>query len=223
MALRFPRPRIRIRSRFSLPRSADPARNPLVSRPGWFDLTGRGEEPWHRELAEWRLGPIRTPDGLEARTLEWAWFGSQVHASDWEPAAGRPTGDWEARRRAALVDRYPISISMRGSGPSLGWWDGTALLDERLARRRIYAPPCADAILASPAWPGACAWFDTADDPVIFDVAGQDSDHRPYLDLALDLSWWFGVTTVLAMLLEHHARWPDFLAEWDAALAQQHP
>lgn len=115
-----------------------------------IDTTSRSKT-WSRGLSPFFLGPCQLYDGYVARNVENAWQYSKVYAGhvDSEENPSQSYFDWaQAGWSRTRADRYPMG---KGAKPLYSWWDGKKL-DYVSARKKIYIPLYASAVLKSEAF-----------------------------------------------------------------------
>lgn len=97
-------------------------------------------------FSPFRLGPVRLWGGHVAQNVENAWQFSKVY-EDMTDTDGAPTAEWLVWAKRGWADRrahrYPRG---KGARPLYSWWDGEKL-DYVEARKRIYIPAYAQAVL----------------------------------------------------------------------------
>ena len=194
------------------------------AEPHWADISGRSRTYWHCSLGEFALGEVRLADGRVTPRLCSALGNTLIHAETWDAEAQRPTEAW-LRNESEAIRTGDGRVSRLPYWKAIGHWDGTRLVNEVQARRRIVAPLTRQAILNSPAWRDARAWRDAEAEPIIWHHGsfglGSGLSH---LDAAMNPHWPFTVANVLALVLEHEEAddWDALLAEWDRRL-EMHP
>ncbi len=160
---------------------------------------------WSSGFSPFLLGPVRLYGGLVARNVENAWQFSKVYSGQ-TGADGNPSEGWrrwaEGGFRNPRAVRYPMG---KGAKPLYSWWDGERL-DYVTARKRIYVPLYAGAVVETDAFRKLAEMYRRGDEIVLWDYDGYD-----YLELGMTLDQVLNDPTrkmghafVLAMLLEDH-------------------
>lgn len=105
---------------------------------------------WERELSPFLLGPCELYGGYTAKNVENAWQFSKVYHEHHKD--GKPTEEYWKWAITGWNDlrayRYPMG---KGAIPLYSYWDGEHL-NYIQARKRIYGPLYANAVLGTPAW-----------------------------------------------------------------------
>lgn len=160
---------------------------------------------WSSGLSPFLLGPVRLYGGLVARNVENAWQYSKVYPGQSGPD-GNPSQGWrrwaEAGWRNPRAVRYPMG---RGARPLYSWWNGEKL-DYVTARKHIYVPLYAGAVVKTDAFKRLLQMQREGRPIVLWDYDGYDHiELGMTLDEVLnDPGRKMGHAFVLAMLLEGH-------------------
>lgn len=181
------------------PRDYPPGRLPAHV----IDTTSRSDT-WSRGLSPFYLGPVDLYPGAvlpQATNVENAWQGSKCYALHVDPF-GRPAPayyDW-ARTvwSSPKALRYPMG---KGTVPAFSWWSGRAL-DYITARREIYIPTYARAVLASPAFAQLLSLYRMTGELTLWDFDCYDRGPSTYQQIAADPHRKMGHAFVLGMLLD---------------------
>jgi hypothetical protein len=193
-----------------------------TTRPGeWVvDCTSRSKE-WGFGLSPFYLGPVPLYEGAGATVslnLENAWQYAKVYA-DFTDATGAPTeaywtwarAGWAAKR----AERYPHG---RGTKPLYSLWAGERL-DYVTARKRIYIPLYARAVVTTPAFGRLLARYRNTGAVTLWDYDGYD--HRSFgmtlVEVVNHPERKMGHAFVLAHLLAQLAERQDALEKIDDA------
>jgi len=169
------------------------------------NTTSRASGCWSQGLSPFFLGPVPLYPGVgisESRNVENAWQYSKVYPEHVN-AEGNPTPsyfEWaEAGWQKERADRYPMG---KGRKPLYSWWAG-AKLGYVDARKQVYIPIYAKAVVATQAFAHLLALCRTGGDIALWDFDGYD-----HLALGMTLkevancpSRKMGHAFVLAMLL----------------------
>ncbi|PLS18880.1 hypothetical protein CVD28_00320 [Bacillus sp. M6-12] len=157
---------------------------------------------WSKGLSPFYLGNVELYDGYKAQNVENAWQFSKVYQEHTD-TNGNPTPDyfewakkgWESK----WAFRYPMG---KGAIPLYSWWNGDKL-DYIEARKRIYLPLYAKAVVTSPAYQILKKTYEQRGEVILWDFDGYD-----YLALGMTLEQVLnepkrkmGHAFVLAMLL----------------------
>jgi hypothetical protein len=163
---------------------------------------------WSKGLSPFYLGPVWLYATYSAKSVENAWQYCKVYPQHVGPD-GKPTKeyfDWaKAGWRDNYAHRYPMG---KGAIPLYSYWAGKQL-GYIEARKQIYAPLYADAVLKSEAYRRLEELYQTQERLVLWDFDGYD-----YLKLGKSLtevmddpSMKMGHAFVLAMLLTGERPW----------------
>ena len=166
-------------------------------------LTVSRSKTWSKGLSPFFLGPIPCYGGLVSLNMENAWQYAKTYAMHTD-ANGDPTDAYFAWRdygwNKQAADRYPAG---RGMKPEFSWWDGQKLSYVE-ARRAIYVPLYAKAVVKTRAWEMLKTIYDAKGNVTLWDFDGYD--HRKlgmsYADVVESPNRKCGHAFVLAMLLE---------------------
>lgn len=167
-----------------------------------INTTSGASEEWQRELSPFNLGPCRLYDDFRSIRLENAWQYAKLYAVHAD-THGNPTEDyWTWARKGwnnSKAVRYPMG---RGARPLCSWWDGEKL-GYIEARKRIYVPLYAEAVVRTTGWKRLRALYDTEPLLVLRDFDGYDHAllGRSLRDVLQDPTRKMGHAFVLAMLL----------------------
>jgi hypothetical protein len=172
-----------------------------------IDTTSRSLN-WSRGLSPFVLGPVDLPDGQEARNVENAWQYSKVYEQH-VGEDGNPSLEWHHWSsegfRAAKADRYPMG---KGKRPAYSWWDGQkyGYID---ARKKIYVPTYAKAVLKSSAFKKLKEIYNAQGDIWLWDFDGYDYEKEgmSLLDVLDCDTRKMGHCFVLALLLTPQVQW----------------
>jgi len=162
---------------------------------------------WSQALSPFFVGPVPLYGRYVAHNVENAWQYSKVYPEHADGKDHNPTSgyfEWAVKGWTDTVARrYPMG---RGRKPLYSLWDGEKL-SYLEARKRIYAPLYAQAVLRSRAFDRLLAIHESGESYALVDFDGYD-----YLSLGMSLkdvlnddSRKMGHAFVLAMLLESPA------------------
>lgn len=143
-----------------------------------INTTSRSSEAWSKGLSPFYLGPIPLYEGAvceQATNLENAWQFAKVYPVHLT-ADGNPSEEYFAWAKTGWSDprghRYPMG---KKKAPAYSWWAG-----ERLgyieARKRIYIPLYAKAVVKTPAFARLLDLYRRTGDVTLWDFDGYD--HR---------------------------------------------
>jgi len=158
-------------------------------------------------FSPFRLGPVRLWGGHVSLTIENAWQFSKVYP-DQVDESGNPSPAWYAwaRRgwRSPHAERYPRG---KGAKPLYAWWDGKKL-GYIEARKRIYIPLYAEAVLRTPEFEILCRRAEN-EHIALFDLDGYREDlyGMSLLDVIECPDRTMGHAFVLKLLVEHGGRY----------------
>ena len=175
----------------------------------YVNTTSRGTG-WERGLSPFVLGPVKLYGDYWAENVENAWQFAKVypcHANE----HGNPTAHYFRWAKAGWLDlrahRYPMG---KGALPLYSWWDGEKLGYVE-ARKQIYCPLYAGAVLKTAAWKKLKQLHRERGELWLWDFDGYD--HRAlgysWRDVLNDPKRKMGHAFVLAMLLERQRVWED--------------
>lgn len=174
---------------------------------------------WTKAFSPMVLGPVKLPNGSISKKMENAWQFCKVYPEHWNEETKQPNAAWVEWSKAGFgswkSERYPLG---RDKKPIGSWWNGK-LIGYLEARRHIYAPLYAQAVLATPEWPRLLKWYQETENPILWDVDGYKRGEGTLLDMALDPSKTMGHAVVLAMVIHYHDRLGKLFAAWDERLA----
>lgn len=161
---------------------------------------------WSKGLSPFYLGPIALYGGHVAKNVENAWQFSKVYAEH-ATKDGEPTQDYYDWAKKGWDDTYAHRYPMgKGKVPLYSYWDGHKLSYTE-ARRAIYAPVYAKAVVNTPAFEQLLDLYESGESFVLLDFDGYD-----HLALGMNLrdvlyeeKKKMGHAFVLAMLLENKA------------------
>lgn len=176
--------------------------------PDVIDTTSRSTN-WSQGLSPFYLGPIPLYEGAvvpEARRMENAWQYAKVYTEHVSPTLEPNAAYYEWARagwESERAHRYPMG---RGAAPEFSWWAGKRL-DYIQARKRIYIPLYAKAVVKTEAFQKLLELYLERGDVTLWDFDGYD--HRAQgmslLDVVNNPRRPMGHAFVLAHLLERHA------------------
>lgn len=148
-------------------------RDPRV--PGVVNTTSNSWEAWSRGLSPFYLGPVPLYEGAGlpfSKNVENAWQYSKVYADQIGPD-GLPTPEyfrWAREGWSALkAVRYPRG---KGARPDYSWWGRRLTYVE--ARKVIYIPLYARAVLVTPAWAQLLGLYREKGEVTLWDFDGYD-------------------------------------------------
>jgi hypothetical protein len=138
------------------------------------NTTSRTKVEWQRGLSPFFLGPCRLYGPHVAKNMENAWQFSKVYTTHVD-IHGDPTHiywDWAKKGWASdWAHRYPMGHAQR---PLYSFWDGERL-DYIEARKKIYVPLYAEAVLQTPAWAELQRRFRDGEKLALRDFDGYDN------------------------------------------------
>jgi len=160
---------------------------------------------WGKGLSPFFVGPIDLYDGFKSLNMENAWQFSKVYGHlDHIDDNDEPTPSYfawaEKGWNSARAYRYPMG---KGVKPMFSYWDGEKL-DYVEARKRIYLPLYAKAVVKTQAWQSLknLAAFATPIYLWDFDAHNLPAGTFNYWDLWNNPEIKVGHAYVLAMMLE---------------------
>jgi len=159
---------------------------------------------WSKEFSPFTLGPVTLYGGYCAKNVENAWQFSKVYKEHTD-ANGEPTKDYFNWAKKGWGDTYAHRYPMgKGSVPLYSYWDGEKL-DYIEARRKIYAPLYAKAVIHTNAFDQLFHIYQSGDTFALLDFDGYDylSLGMNLKDVANDPKRKMGHAFVLANLLEN--------------------
>ena len=168
-----------------------------------INTTSRATD-WGKGFSPFTLGPVALYDDYVAKNVENAWQFSKVYPEHVNEKQ-EPTKayfDWAKKGwEDSYAHRYPMG---KGKAPLFSYWKGEKL-DYIAARKRIYAPLYAKAVVNTPAFYRLLTMYEEGDEFALVDFDGYD-----YLSLGMTLKEVIdepkrkmGHAFVLAMLLEY--------------------
>lgn len=166
-----------------------------------IDTTSRSNN-WSRGLSPFFLGPVALYGGYTAKNVENAWQFSKVY-KEHADADGIPTQayfDWAKKGwNDSYAHRYPME---KGRIPLHSWWDGQKL-DYVSARKQIYLPLYAQAVVKSEAYKMLRGEYEKRGEVTLWDFDGYDylSRKMSLSDVLNNPKKKMGHAFVLAMLL----------------------
>lgn len=128
---------------------------------------------WNRELSPFVLGPVGLYVGLGAWNVENAWQYSKVYPQHWNGSRPKMSyWQWalEGWHNKKAV-RYPMG---KGARPVCSWWRGKALTYVQ-ARKAIYGPLYAEAVMKTPAWDELVFLYETKKELILLDYDVRDT------------------------------------------------
>lgn len=166
------------------------------------NTTSGSEKDWQRDLSPFHLGPIDLYGEHTAYNLENAWQFSKLYAVHASPD-GTPSETYWRWAKIGWTDpiarRYPMG---KGAKPKCAVWEGEYLgyID---ARKRIYAPLYAEAVIKTDGWKRLKEIYENEKTLIL-----RDYDAYEYEKLGMNLSQVLNLPSkkmghafVLAMLL----------------------
>lgn len=178
-------------------------RDPRV--PGCVNTTSNSEN-WSRGLSPFYLGPVPLYPGSYrkvSQTMENAWQYAKCYPCH-VGVDGLPTPEyyewagagWDKRK----ADRYPMG---KGAKPSYCWWGGEKL-PYLEARKRVYIPPYAKAVVQTEAFAQLLDLYRTEGHITLWDFDGYDhlSRGKTLKEVINDPNKTMGHAFILAYLLE---------------------
>lgn len=158
---------------------------------------------WSAKLSPMNLGPVILPDGSVAKNVENAWQFSKVYKQHVKDGEILPEYfEWALKGfNDSWAHRYPMG---RGAAPLFSLWKGKRLgyID---ARKEIYMPLYAEAVVKTDAFKQLKALYETHGKLVLFDFDGYDylGEGKTLEDVVNDPKKKMGHAFVLALLLEN--------------------
>ncbi len=166
------------------------------------NTTSGAENDWQRDLSPFHLGPCDLYGEHTAYNMENAWQYSKLYAVHAHPD-GTPSEDYWRWAKLGWADpiarRYPMG---KGAKPKCAVWEGE-FLGYIEARKRIYAPLYAEAVLKTDGWRKLKEIYENEQTLVLRDYDAYEYDKKGMtLSQVLNLpSKKMGHAFVLAMLL----------------------
>jgi hypothetical protein len=179
---------------------------PYYDKRDAIDTTSRSKT-WGKGLSPFFLGPCKLYGGYTSRNVENGWQYSKVYPEHVDES-GNPSEAYFAWARAGWdkmrADRYPMG---KGKKPLYSWWDGEKM-DYVTARRRIYVPLYANAVVKSEAFAILKSLNDSGD-LTLRDFDGYDhvAQGKSLKDVLLDPNKKMGHAFVLALMLTPPEEW----------------
>lgn len=172
-----------------------------------INTTSRSET-WSKGLSPFYVGPVEMTGlgtGIISKNVENAWQYSKVYPEHWDAKLKKPkVPEWTnwamAGFRRDYANRYPMG---KGAKPICSWWNKKKL-DYVQARKQIYIPLYAQAVVKTEAFERLQQYYDLGYDIVLLDFDGYDHCEK-------DMDWKeviectnlrMGHAFVLAMMLE---------------------
>jgi hypothetical protein len=163
---------------------------------------------WSRGLSPFFLGPIPLYDGTFSANMENAWQYAKVYSQHVD-TDNNPTPEYFAWARTGwdktFADRYPMG---KGAKPLYSYWDGKKLTYVE-ARKSIYAPLYANAIVQTPAYKQLATLYKEKGEIWLWDFDAYDHHklNMTYADVLNNEKRKMGHAFVLAMLLDNEKVW----------------
>jgi len=174
------------------------------------NTTSRSKEAWSKDLSPFFLGPVPLYDNHIARNIENAWQYCKVYAEHADENGYPNEKYWEWAKEGwsnPKAVRFPMG---RGAVPLYSYWDGEVLsyID---ARKKIYAPLYAAAVIKTEAFYRLSELSKTCDQLYLFDFDGYDyvAQRKTLQQVIDDPQKKMGHAFVLTMLLQRDLCW-DF-------------
>lgn len=137
------------------------------------NTTSRAEAGWQRTLSPFLLGPCKLYKGHISKNMENSWQHAKLYRAHADKT-GDPTSsywDWAKKGWAdTWAHRYPMG---RGAKPLCSLWDGERL-DYIEARKKIYVPLYAEAVLKTEGWKHLEEFHQAGQDLALKDFDGYD-------------------------------------------------
>lgn len=138
------------------------------------NTTSRSNENWQRGLSPFFLGPCKLYGPHIAQNVENAWQHSKAFLEHVD-TSGNPTNvywDWAKKGWSdKWAHRYPMG---KGRVPLYSYWDGERL-DYIEARKKIYVPLYAEAVLKTPSWQKLLSLYRGGEKLALRDFDGYDN------------------------------------------------
>lgn len=139
------------------------------------NTTSHSDTDWQSDLSPFKIGPCDLYDGHVAYNMENAWQYSKLYAVHARPD-GTPSEDYWRWAKLGWTDpiarRYPMG---KGAKPKCAVWEGE-YLDYIDARKRIYAPLYAEAVLKTDGWHKLKKLYETEKVLVLRDYDGYEHE-----------------------------------------------
>jgi hypothetical protein len=139
------------------------------------NTTSKAKANWETDLSPFSLGPCPLYGGYTATNVENAWQYCKVYKQHLD-SQGNLTEDYWAWARNGWSDSTPRRYPMgRGAKPEYSLWKGQKLgyID---ARKQIYAPLFAEAVLKTKGWQKLLGLYETREIVVLRDYDGYRHD-----------------------------------------------
>jgi hypothetical protein len=173
-----------------------------------IDTTSRNPDVTLKKgLSPFYLGPVSCYDGLTAANVENAWQYSKVYPKHLDEH-GEPTDEYFVWRnqgfKKTFADRYPMG---KGEIPKYSYWkveDKYQKLDYIEARKELYVPLYAKAVVKTPAFEYLKSKVDNGDNIALIDFDGYNHESlgMSLFDVINCKSKKMGHAFVLSMLLQ---------------------
>jgi hypothetical protein len=179
-----------------------------------IDTTSRATNAWERTLSPFFLGPIPLYEGRVSKNMENAWQFSKVYSHHVHPKTGEPiVAYWEWAEEgwaSETAHRYPMG---RGAKPAFAYWNGEKL-DYVTARKRIYAPLYAQAVVKTDGYKKLLELVGAGTSIILRDFDGYDHvlEKLRFKDVIDNPDRKMGHAFILAALLAHEPVADEWLA-----------
>jgi|2_EtaG_2_1085320.scaffolds.fasta_scaffold04254_8 hypothetical protein len=165
----------------------------------------KAKDNWETDLSPFHLGPCPLYGTHTAQRMENAWQFCKVYKRHTD-AQGHPTADYWKWAKGGWNDDKPHRFPMgRGARPEHSLWDGRYLgyID---ARKVIYAPVYAEAVMKTKGWAKLVELYNTKDTIVLRDFDGyrHDTDMMTLTEVLNCPTKIMGHAFVLKMLLTNN-------------------
>lgn len=140
---------------------------------GAYINTTSSSKTWSKGLSPFYLGPVKLYKDFKALNVENGWQYSKLY-SEYADKDGNPTEDyfdWAKKGwNSTWANRHPMG---KGKKPLYSIWDGE-VLEYTEARKKIYIPIYAKAVVKSYAYKKLKEMYDNGEDIVLWDFDGYD-------------------------------------------------
>jgi len=173
------------------------------------NTTSRSKEKWSQGLSPFFLGPVKLYGNFKATNVENAWQYCKVYTEHLDEN-NEPTQKYWEWAKEGWSNPKPVRFPMgKGAKPAYSLWDGQKL-DYIQARKKIYAPIYAKAVVKSAAFLRLEETYKSNKEMYLWDFDGYD-----YLKKGMNLQQVIddpkekmGHSFVLLMMLKREFHWP---------------
>ena len=164
--------------------------------------TTSSSKNWSKEFSPFFLTNIPIYNGIKAKNMENAWQFSKLYPEHADKE-GNPTERYFKWAEKGWNSKYAERYPMGRKRPLCSIWDGKKLTYLE-ARKKIYIPLYAKAVVKTDAYKRLKTMYDSGEDFILWDVDGYDylSLNMTYEEVANNERLKMGHAFVIGMLLE---------------------